>query len=364
MSEQRIRVGIIGAGGWARYGHIPALQTLPEFDVTAISARRKESAQKAAEKFGIPHAYSDPHELINDPKVDLVAVVTPSPEHAPFVRAAIEAGKDVYSEWPLTTRTTDSEDLLALAESKGVRHLVGLQRRLGPANRYARDLLAQGYVGEVRAARISVGVDAFTPVMPGAVAWTFDVANFTHVLSIYGGHFLDVLFQLVGPPEELTALTAIQFPELTVAETGETVRSAKPDEVMAIGTLARGGLFSVQLEGGQKYPTGLQIDITGTDGVLRITNNRAFENTEDNTLHGVNTAGGNEGTLTVLPVPEQYRTLPANSLDESVQDLAHLYAAYARDKTHGTTEATTFADALTQHHLIDRIQRSSEKFPA
>jgi hypothetical protein len=112
------------------------------------------------------------------------------------------------------------------------------------------------------------------------------------------------------------------------------------------------GLFSVQMEGGQKFPTGLQIDITGTEGVLRITNDRAFENTEDNTVHGVNTGSGNGPALAVLPVPEEYRSLPDASLDESVQDLAHLYAAFARDKAHGTTEATTFADAVTQHHLI------------
>ncbi|MFJ8754551.1 Gfo/Idh/MocA family protein [Streptomyces sp. NPDC102441] len=364
MTTQAIRVGLIGAGGWASYGHIPALRALPEYEVTAVSARRKESAQKAADKFGIPHAYDDPHELINDADVDLVAVVTPSPDHAPLVRAAIEAGKDVYSEWPLTTRTTDSEELLALAEAKGVRHIVGLQRRLGPANRYARDLITQGYVGDLRAARISVGVDAFGPVMPDKVEWTIDAGNFTHVLSVYGGHFLDVLFRLVGPPKDLTALTATQFPAITLAESGKAIASAKPDQVMAIGTLAGGGLFSVQLEGGQKFPTGLQIDITGTEGVLRLTNNRAFENTEDNTLHGVNTDSGDHAALTVLPAPEEYRTLPDSSLDESVQDLAHLYAAFARDKADGTTEATTFADAVTQHRLIDKIQRASEAFPA
>ncbi|MGW0926025.1 hypothetical protein ACWD3J_44395 [Streptomyces sp. NPDC002755] len=70
-------------------------------------------------------------------------------------------------------------------------------------------------MGEVRAARISVGVDAFPPVMPEKTAWTFDVDAFTHVLSIYGGHFLDVLFQIVGPPKNLTALTETQFPDLT-----------------------------------------------------------------------------------------------------------------------------------------------------
>lgn len=364
MSAQAIRVGIIGAGGWAGYGHIPALRTLPEFEVVAVSARRKESAQRAAEKFGVPHAYDDAHELINDPEVDLVAVLTPAPEHAPLAKAAIKAGKDVYSEWPLTTRTPDSEELLSLADAKGVRHIVGLQRRLGPAARYARDLVAQGYVGDVRAARISVGVDAFGPAMPGRYDWTVDVDNFTHVLSVYGGHFLDVLFQIVGPPKNLTAVTETQFPEITIPETGKAVPSAKPDEVMAIGTLENGGLFSVQLEGGQKFPTGLQIDITGTEGVLRLTNDRAFENTEDNTVHGVNGDSGNGSALAVLPVPEEYRSLPDASLDESVQDLAHLYAAFARDKANGTSEATTFEDAVRQHHLIDRIQQSSEEFSA
>ncbi|MFD6274686.1 Gfo/Idh/MocA family protein [Streptomyces sp. NPDC060209] len=363
MTTKAIRVGLIGAGGWASYGHIPALRTLPEFEVSAVSARRKESAEKAAEKFGIPHAYDDPYKLIGDPDVDLVAVVTPSPDHAPLVRAAIEAGKDVYSEWPLTTRTEDSQELLALAEAKGVRHIVGLQRRLGPAARYARDLIAQGYVAEVRAARISVGVDAFGPVMPDKVEWTIDADNYTHVLSVYGGHFLDVLFRLVGPPKDLTALTATQFPEIALAESGKTVPSVKPDQVMALGTLTNGGLFSVQLEGGQKFPTGLQIDITGTEGVLRVTNDRAFENTEDNTLHGVNT-DSDEPTLTVLDVPAKYRSLPDSALDESVKDLAHLYAAFARDKANGTTEATTFTDAVNQHRLIDRIQQSSEAFPA
>ncbi|WP_030605605.1 Gfo/Idh/MocA family protein [Streptomyces fulvoviolaceus] len=364
MSAQAIRVGIIGTGFWASYGHIPALRTLPEFEVVAVSARRKESAQQAAEKFGIPHAYEDAHDLIKDPDVDLVAVLTPTSQRVPLVKAAIEAGKDVYSEWPLTTRTSDSEELLALAEAKGVRHVVGLQRRQGPAVRYARDLVAQGYVGDVRAARISVGVDAFPPVMPEKVAWTFDVDAFTHVLSIYGGHFLDVLFQIVGPPKDLTAIVETQFPELTVLETGKTVSSAKPDEVMAIGTLENGGLFSVQLEGAQKFPTGLQIDITGTEGVLRLTNDRAFENAEDNTVHGVNGDSGNGATLAVLPVPEEYRSLPDASLDESVQDLAHLYAAFARDKATGTSEATTFEDAVRQHHLIDRTQQASEEFSA
>jgi predicted dehydrogenase len=115
---QEIGVGIIGAGGWARYGHIPALRTLEEFELVAISSRRQEAADQLAEELHVPHAFGDFNDLIAHPRVDLVVIPTPGPEHAPMVRAAIAGGKDVYSEWPLTTSTAESEELLALAEQQ------------------------------------------------------------------------------------------------------------------------------------------------------------------------------------------------------------------------------------------------------
>jgi predicted dehydrogenase len=118
MSSGKIRVGIIGAGGWAKYGHIPALQALKEdFEIVAVASRKKELAEEYKAKFNLLHAFDDPQALIDCADVDLVAVLAPAPEHARLVRAAITAGKDVYSEWPLTTKTSDSEELLAMAEA-------------------------------------------------------------------------------------------------------------------------------------------------------------------------------------------------------------------------------------------------------
>jgi predicted dehydrogenase len=116
--------------------------------------------------------------------VDLVLVPAPAVEHAQLAKLAIAAGKDVYSEWPLITSTADSEELLALAEAKDVRQLVGLQRRPGPSGHYLCDLVKQGYVGRIRSARMTVSVDAFVPLMSEKHAWTFPVANFSHVLSV------------------------------------------------------------------------------------------------------------------------------------------------------------------------------------
>ncbi|MBN3958053.1 Gfo/Idh/MocA family oxidoreductase [Nostoc sp. NMS8] len=359
MSNEKIRVGIIGVGGWAKYGHIPALQYLEDFEIIAVSSRKKETAEEYAAKFNILHAFGDEQALINHPDVDIVVILAPAPEHARYAKAAIAAGKDVYSEWPLTTKTSESEELLSLAEAKGVRHIVGLQRRLGASARYTRDLVKQGYVGKIRSARMTVSVDAFMPTMPGRYEWAFHASNFSHVLSIYGGHFMDMLFQSVGFPKKLTAVVENQFPFFTVEETGEKIPTTNPNEVMVIGTLEDGGLFSVQLEGGQRHRTGLQIDITGTEGVLKVTNPRAFENKEDNSIEGVN---GDGSSLSPLPVPAEYQSLANSHLDASVLDVAYLYAAYARDRKNGTSEASNFRDAVRQHQLIDQIVQTSETF--
>jgi predicted dehydrogenase len=293
MSSSKIRVGIIGAGGWAKYGHIPALGTLNAFEIVAVSSRTKKTAESLAAEFEVPHAFDDHHDLITDPEVDLVVILAPGPEHARLTRAAIEGGKDVYSEWPLTTSTAESEELLALADAKGVRHVVGLQRRFAPSARYVGDLVEQGYVGKIRGVRMSVGVDAFQPRMSERHTWTIDPANFTNVLSIYGGHFGDLLFHTVGFPAQLTAVLGNQLPSVIIEETGQKVPYASPNEVMVIGTLERGGLFSVQLEGAQRHRTGLQIDITGTDGVLRITNPRGFGKQGRQRRHGHDRQGRN-----------------------------------------------------------------------
>lgn len=112
-----------------------------------------------------------------------------------------------------------------------------------------------------------------------------------------------------------------------------------------IGILEGGGFFSMQVEGAQKHRTGLQIDISGTEGVLRITNPLAFQNKDDNAIEGMN---GETMTFSPLPIPDEYKTLANSGLDVSAQDLAYLYAAYASDGVNGTSEASNFRDAVRQ----------------
>lgn len=319
------------------------------------------TADAVAEQYGIPNAFSDEQALIDHPDVAPVPVLTPALDHARPAKRVIAAGKDVSSEWPLSTTTTEARELLALAEAKGVRHIVGLQRRFGPSSRYLRDLVKRGHVGEMRSARMAVSVDAFENPMSRSHSWSFDAANFANTLSIHGGHFQDLLFNAVGCfPRRMAAIVRNQFPISEVVETGETgekVPTTRPDAAMAIGTLENGALFSVQIEGAQHQRTGLQVDVTGTEGVLRVTNVLAFQNKEDNAVEGMRREAR---SFSPLPVPAEHRPLADAGLDVGQQDVAYLYRAYAHDRLHGTSDAADFADAVRQHEIIDRMVETSE----
>jgi predicted dehydrogenase len=103
-TSSKIRVGIVGASpsrGFASIAHIPALQALPDFEITAVCTTRQDSAEVAARHYGVPLAFCDAKKLAQDPNVDLVTVSVKVPDHYLPVMAAIEAGKHVYCEWPL-----------------------------------------------------------------------------------------------------------------------------------------------------------------------------------------------------------------------------------------------------------------------
>ncbi len=111
-------------------------------------------------------------------------MLRPAPHHAEGIRAAIAAGKDVYCEWPLTPSKELSQELVELAKAQGLRHIVSLQRRLGPGYRYVRDLLRDGYIGELRSVRLHISVEYFQKQRNASLYYTIPPEYFSSLLSI------------------------------------------------------------------------------------------------------------------------------------------------------------------------------------
>jgi predicted dehydrogenase len=327
------------------------LALLPQYRVQAIYSEHRERAEAAAREYNIPQVADSLDGLIHNPEVDLVVVLNTAPQHEQTVRAVIAAGKNVYCEWPLTTTTVASEQLVHLAKDTGVRHIVGLQRRHAPHNRYLQDLLQQGYVGQLRSVRLHVSTHYLQALRSNSLRWTAPEENFSSVIAIYAGHFLDMLFTATGWPLSVSGLMVSQFPKITIVETGEVLDSTAPDQLVLSGLLENGAVVSIHIEGGKRNGSGVQIDITGDEGDLKITNRSAFGDVGDDYV--IEGAHGDDLPLQILPLPDRYQRLPESGLPSAVLELAELYHVFAQDLADGTHAAATFEDALRMHRLLD-----------
>jgi predicted dehydrogenase len=115
----KIRLGFVGANvrsTWASQSHFPALLASPDVELTAVCTTRPESAEEAREAFGAKLAFHDVRAMVASPAIDAVAVVVRVPSHYEPTRAAIDAGKPVYTEWPLGRTTAEGKTLRLWAD--------------------------------------------------------------------------------------------------------------------------------------------------------------------------------------------------------------------------------------------------------
>jgi predicted dehydrogenase len=355
---KRIRVGIIGANpdrGWAAQAHIPALRSLPDdFEITALSTTRRESADAAGKLFGVAAAFDNHEELVNSPSVDVVAVTVKVPHHLELATAALEAGKAVYCEWPLGNGLKEAETLAALAKKKGVLAVVGLQARSAPAIAYVRDLIKQGYVGEVLSTTLVGSGMGWGPTVEPFNVYMNDKKNGATLLAIGLGHAAEALCYCLGEVRELSATMTMRRKSFTVAGTAESRPMTADDQVAVSGLLEGGAAFSVHYRGGSSRGTNLLWEVNGTEGDLQVTADGGQAQLFELTVRG---GRGAQGSLEILAVPAEYRWAPPQpGLGTNV---AQAWARFACDYRDGTHLCPTFEDGLIRHRMLDAIETAA-----
>jgi len=356
--SKKIRVGIIGADpdrGWAKQAHIPALKSLSDdFEITALSTTRRESADAASKLFGVPLAFDNHQELVNNPNVHVVAVTVKVPHHLELATAALDAGKAVYCEWPLGNGLREVETLAALAQEKGVLAVAGLQARSAPAVAYVRDLIEQGYVGELLSTTLIGSGMGWGPTVEPFNVYLNDKKNGATMLSIALGHAADALCHCLGEIRELSATMTMRRKSFTVAGTGESKPMAADDQVIVSGLLEGGAAFSMHYRGGSSRGTNLLWEINGSEGDLQLTADGGQAQLFEMTVRG---GKGARSSLEILAVPEEYRWAPPQpGLGTNV---AQAYARFACDYREGTHLCPTFEDAVTRHRMLNAIETAA-----
>jgi predicted dehydrogenase len=217
-SEAPVRVGVIGAGNYARLMLLPRLKEMRDVRLVGVATARGVSADDAAKRFGFAFAATDPRAILDDPGIDLVVIATRHDSHAALAAAALAAGKHVFVEKPLATNEDDLRTVVAAAEQAETHLMVGFNRRFAPLARQAREKLRDRAQPLAMVYRVNAGA------LP-ASHWARDPEEGGGRIIGEVCHFIDLLQYLCGsapvsvfaasvsgdggsaPPEETVTIT-------------------------------------------------------------------------------------------------------------------------------------------------------------
>ena len=202
-----VRVGFIGCGGIANGKHFPGMAQQEGVDMCAFCDLILERAEKAAKEYGTPDAkvYTDYHELLADPTIDAVHVLTPNVAHCEITVAALEAGKHVLCEKPMAATPADAKKMLEARDRTGKMLTIGYQYRHFPENQVAKKVVDSGALGDVYYA------EATYLRRRGVPTWgvfTDKAKQGGGPLIDLGVHVIDLSRYLCGNPKPVTVFGA------------------------------------------------------------------------------------------------------------------------------------------------------------
>lgn len=200
----KLRFGVIGAGGFAEICHVPGIQSHPRADVVALCGRRAEHARAMADRLGVPDVFTNYRELCERADLDGVTISTPNAVHAEQAIAAFGAGKHVFCEKPLGMNVPEARAMLEAALGSGKIHQVAFTFRHTFCVREMRRRVRAGEIGEPYYVRLRY--DGWGGLRPDRkVAWRDKRALAGGgMLFDMGSHLFDATQFVLGPVESTT----------------------------------------------------------------------------------------------------------------------------------------------------------------
>ena len=147
---KKIRMGVIGAGWWATFAHIPAVKSHPDAELIAVQTREPEALAKIARDFGVKHATTNVADLVALPDVDAVIIASTPNVHYAQAKAALERGLHVLLEKPMTFTAAEARELVELAAEKNLQLAISCPWHFTAHGLEARRLIRAGALGEIK----------------------------------------------------------------------------------------------------------------------------------------------------------------------------------------------------------------------
>jgi len=347
----------------------PVMHTIVGRDAARVEAARQ--------KFGWEYSQTDWRRVIEDPAIDVIDICSPGASHVEIAIAALDAGKHVLCEKPLANTVEEAERMVVAAEraaSVGVRSMVGFSYRRVPAIGFAKRLIEEGRLGEIRQVRALYLQDWLTDEN-GPMTWRLDKDQAgSGSLGDIGAHAIDLVEHMTGSRLSGVSGTVETF----VTERpllGETVGlSGTASDERGRVTVDDAAWFTGRLEGGKadraigafeatRYATGrknaLRIELSGSLGAIAFD----LESMNELQFYDATAPAGEQGFTRILVTEPEHPYManwwPTGHAIGYEHAFSHEVADFVDAITSGTAPEPSFADGLHIQRVLAAVQQSA-----
>lgn len=367
-----IRTAIVGTGFMGRV-HLEAVRRTEGVEVAAIVGRTEDAAQRLGAGFGVPLMKADYREVLRDPTIDAVHVCTPNAQHYSMTKDALETGKHVLCEKPITTAVREAEELVSLAAKQGLRNCVCHNLRYYPMVQQMRQLREAGELGEILVVQGTYSQDWL--LYDTDWNWRADskVSGPSRCMADIGSHWFDLAEHLTGL--RVTSLCAdLQTFHRTRKRPKHSVETFAnklmgPEDyietpvdtedfgsvIFRMGTRTRGCMSASQVSAGRK--NGFRMEIYGSRSSVAWNQERPDELWVGHRDSG-NALFVKDPSL-LLPGARGFADLPgghSEGYDDTFKQVFRRF--YASIGSSGTAEYPQFVDGLRQLKILDAVLES------
>lgn len=345
-----IHVGVIGAGIGNSMA-IPGFQFCRDAKVVAVCDCRQKWAEEVAQKFGIPHVFTDYRKMLELDGLDAVVVATPPYLHYPMTIAALEADKHVLCEKPMAINLQEAMEMYQLAESRKLVHMIDHEFRFLPERARMKELIDEGYLGQLLMVHSTAFYGPRGEAMDQKVTvarpwnWWSEKSKGGGLLGAGGSHLIDALRHFFGDIAGVYGQTET-FAKYRKLLDSEEIRPVTSDDAYtficrfengALGTVAA----SHAARHGTDYAGMATLEAYGSQGTLMLG--------KDGKLRG---GRERDKEAVELPIPE--RLVPP-----SVAPLVALFVLLAQQFIRGIKEGKevipSFYDGMKHQEVMDAV---------
>lgn len=365
---KEIHIGLIGAG-WMGKAHTTAFHNakmifgddMPVFEM--VSDVNEEQVKNFAQKMGYKRYTTNWMDIITDPMIDLVDIATPNCMHFEMAKAALEHGKHIFCEKPLSLSAEQSRILADMAKEKNVVNYCGFSNIMNPANQYVKELIQSGKLGKIMRVHATYDQDMLLdPEIP--IAWRH-INKFagSGALGDLCSHLLSVFQMILGDIDEVIGVDSIVIPERPIKVGLKELQKVENDDIITFLIKYKNGIIgdisSSRVATGRKNY--FYYEIQGTEGTVVYNLERMCEVQVYFKADADRDNGRDCGFRTVLLNPEHegFKYFqPAGGIAIAFDDMKTLQAHTLMQALHGKDYICNFEMGAKVDGIINAVLKS------